>query len=170
MACARGGRAGGREPQQARAHRGGRSGSGGTNTEAKGVNKDHLALTLRLARGLAQVEGATYDTLKCKSEDPIIVASAAAGKGYHESVKANPKHTMGPPHPYVAAAGLKAALSHPKITEEIKAKLARLDQVEAELKAAEEAALSNKGAAMLMSQLINAGVVKQEDEATVIVQ
>ena len=38
------------------------------------MNKDHIALTLRLARGLAQMEGATYDTLDVPSEDPVIVA------------------------------------------------------------------------------------------------
>ena len=47
--------------------------------------------------------------------------------------------------------------------------MARLDQVESELKVMEEAAQSNKGAAILMSQLINAGVVKQDDEATIVV-
>ena len=54
--------------------------------------------------------------------------------------------------------------------EEIKTKMARLDQVEAELKVMEEAAQSNKGAAILMSQMINAGVVKQDDESTIFVQ
>ena len=48
--------------------------------------------------------------------------------------------------------------------------MARLDQVEAELKIMEEAAQNNKGAAILMSQMINAGVVKQDDESTIIVQ
>ena len=53
--------------------------------------------------------------------------------------------------------------------QEIRTKMARLDQVEAELKVMEETAQNNKGAAILMSQLINAGVVKQDDEATIIV-
>ena len=47
---------------------------------------------------------------------------------------------------------------------EIRTKLARLEQVEAELQVANEQAQINKQAAVLVSDMINKGVVQQQDE------
>ena len=52
---------------------------------------------------------------------------------------------------------------------EYRSKMARLDMVEQQLVAAEDQARINRQAASLVSDMINAGVIKQEDENTFVV-
>ena len=52
---------------------------------------------------------------------------------------------------------------------EYRSKMARLDMVEQQLAAAEDQARINRQAASLVSDMINAGVIKQEDENTFVV-
>ena len=52
---------------------------------------------------------------------------------------------------------------------EYRSKMARLDMVELQLAAAEQQAQSNKQAANLVSDMINAGVIQQEDENSFVV-
>ena len=52
---------------------------------------------------------------------------------------------------------------------EYRSKMARLDMVELQLAAAEERAQTNSQAANLVSDMINAGVIQQEDENSFVV-
>ena len=52
---------------------------------------------------------------------------------------------------------------------EVRTKLARLAQVEMELERANQAAIDNKNAAVLLSDLVVAGVIKEESENTFVV-
>jgi len=53
---------------------------------------------------------------------------------------------------------------------ETRSKAARLNQVEHELEQVQEQAAINRDAAILMSDLVNAGVVKQKGPGTFVVQ
>ena len=52
---------------------------------------------------------------------------------------------------------------------EVRSKLARLAQVEIELERANQAVVDNKNAAVLLSDLVVAGVIKEESENTFVV-
>ena len=54
--------------------------------------------------------------------------------------------------------------------EEIQNKFARLEEMQRQLDQMEERAERNRGAAVLMSDLVNAGVVKQSAENSFVVQ
>ena len=60
----------------------------------------------------------------------------------------------------------KAKLDH---ENDVRSKFARLDQLEQQMAQVQQEADHNKGAAMLMSDLVNAGVIKQKAENSYVV-
>lgn len=78
---------------------------------SKAITRDHVALTLRTARGLAVIEGQLYKTWKVKTVCPVIEPALEAGKAYAESTKGKKNHGKGSPHIHVCAAVLKVLLT-----------------------------------------------------------
>ena len=64
----------------------------------------------------------------------------------------------------------QAAEQELKHENDVRTKFARLEQVERELQQMQEEAAMNRDAAVLISDLINAGVVKQKAENSFVIQ